>query len=310
MAKIEQVISGLANGATYYCKVFTVNPEGRVNNRIDLGTIAVIPVAFPAEPTEYKMIGTYTASQVWEAPEDGWFKIELHGASGNGGETNPANIGWYRYTDDDDVDWYYAYSGPSGGGGAYVCSVVKLKKGDVVSLVCGNAGANTTAAIASSMETHSLMQAISGGNGVAGTSSSSFGTAGTGGVASGGNISNLNGNNGGYGNRSQSEEHTYDITAAMVKGGAAAHPDGNAGGNGAYITGGTRYALTSGKPGYFKIYRGNTNSEPPAAGTLTMDNSGYLFFSGDLTIDDNGILHAVPSPDLNSNNVVTWNTKE
>lgn len=43
MAKIEHIFENLTNGATYYGKVFTVNPKKRVNNRADLMVFAAVP---------------------------------------------------------------------------------------------------------------------------------------------------------------------------------------------------------------------------------------------------------------------------
>ena len=42
MAVIQKKIEGLTNDAKYFAKVFTVNPKGRVNNRVDLPFVNVI----------------------------------------------------------------------------------------------------------------------------------------------------------------------------------------------------------------------------------------------------------------------------
>ena len=258
MAKITHMIPGLTNGVTYYGKVFSVNPKNRANGRADLTVFAAIPSAFPAEPTDYTLIAKYTSSQTWVAPEDGWFKIEIHGASGSGAEGKPTGSAWYKTEDEDTGDsiWYY-YSGPSGGGGAYVCSEVKLKKGDTITLVRGAVGSDTTATIASSMGTYEIMKAESGTSATTGTSN--FGYAGTGGTASGGTIANNDGSAGLKGARSADYEHSSDITVAVRAGGSPGHTDGNNGGNGGYATNGKKYGATSGKAGFIKISRGNTN---------------------------------------------------
>lgn len=252
------IFSELENGQTYYARVYTVNPEGYMQSEIGTQIGSATPQDFPAEPTSYTLIGTYTASQAWTAPEDGWFKIEIHGASGSGAAGKPAGSGWYSSTDEDSGDktWYY-YAGPSGGGGAYVCSDVKLRKGDTVVLACGAVGADTTATVASGMGVYETMKAVSGTSATTGTSN--YGYAGSGGVASGGTVSNINGSNGLSGVRSEGYEYSNQVTVAARAGGAPGHVDGNKGGYGGYATSGTKYGATSGKAGFIKISRGNTN---------------------------------------------------
>ena len=43
MALISHKIENLKNESTYYAKVFTRNPQGRVNNRVDLASAAAVP---------------------------------------------------------------------------------------------------------------------------------------------------------------------------------------------------------------------------------------------------------------------------
>lgn len=43
MAIITKKIENLKNESTYYAKVFTRNPQGRVNNRADLASAAAVP---------------------------------------------------------------------------------------------------------------------------------------------------------------------------------------------------------------------------------------------------------------------------
>lgn len=45
MPIIVKNYTNLENGRTYYGKVFTRNPKGRVNNRVDLQYISEIPSA-------------------------------------------------------------------------------------------------------------------------------------------------------------------------------------------------------------------------------------------------------------------------
>lgn len=260
MAKITHIIPGLTNGVTYYGKVFSVNPKKRANGRADLTVFAAIPSAFPAEPTDYTLIAKYTTSQTWVAPEDGWFKIEVHGASGKGGSAARDTS-----TDDDDNTIYQGGSGAGGGGSAYVCSAVKLKKGDVIALVCGAVGSDTTATVTSSVETYGSMKATSGANGGSAWWNNGFpngyngGTGGVGGTASGGNVSNVNGGKGSNGSTTDWEESKSSVDAAGGTGGAPGHSDGNHGGTGGYLNNYSSYSAASGAAGFIKISRGNTN---------------------------------------------------
>lgn len=255
MAKITYVFPGLTNGLNYYGKIYSMNPNGRVNNRADLKVFSAIPSEFPAVPDSYILIDTYTTSQTFTAPEDGWFKIELHGASGNGYSTDPRP--GQSYSDDSNGE-DYIYTGGGGGGGAYVASIVKLKQGDIVELVCGAVYSDTIATITSSMETYNEMLAKSGGGGTLATNQKGQAAGGIGGTASGGNLSNVNGNAGKNGVKASASSYG-SIESSAAKGGVPGHADGNTGGNGAYLDRGKRYAQTAGLAGFFKISRGNTN---------------------------------------------------
>lgn len=259
MAKITHVFSGLTNGLNYYGKIYSMNPNGRVNNRADLKVFSAIPSEFPAVPDSYILIDTYTTSQTFTAPEDGWFKIQLHGASGNGALGYPNRGAWWTNEDEDGNSTYAVNSGASGGGGAYVESIIKMRKNDSVVLVCGAIGGETTATISSSMGDYALMSATSGGNAVNASKYNQYGTIGRGGSSSGGNISNINGSDGGPGVRSNFYDYYGDITIYATPGGQPGHEEGNSGGDGEYCVNGNRLGPSSGKPGFFKISRGNTN---------------------------------------------------
>lgn len=223
-----------------------------------MATNVVISVAslFPSQPTSYSLIGTYSSSQTWTAPEDGYFQIEVFGASGNGGKG---------------VAYYYpigpissAASGGGGGGGGKAISRVKLNTGDTIVLTLNGVGTDTTAAINSSIETYNTITVTSGGNGgnvsISGTSLSQA-AGGAGGNASGGNYSNANGSSGGDG-----ELKASGASSAPAKGiGGSIYTTGGDGGTG-YLTTGSylggswgNYEGESGVAGYIKIYRGNTN---------------------------------------------------
>ena len=197
---------------------------------------------FPAEPTEYVLYSTETASTTFVAPVNGYYQIELHGTSGNGGNA-------YFYGGDGGSQPSYSYTGASGGGGAYVCSQVKMLAGDTLTITIGNV---CTVVIDSSVEgaSYDVMQATLAGNG--GNASGAIApSGGAGGVASGGNVTNTNGGAGGNG--------LYN-SSSRPAGGAAGGPGGNVGGQGALPYGGN--TATAGKTGFAKIYQGNTN---PAA---------------------------------------------
>lgn len=251
MAIYSKLIEGLNNGDEMFVKVFTVNPKGRVNNRVDLPFASAIPSAFPAEPSAYELISTYTSTTTFTAPEDGWYQIELFGASGNGGAADGTSAS--------NGDRLCA-SGGSGGGGAYARSIIKLNAGDTVVFTSPAIGSTAAVYINSSIEVYPNILAISGsngGNGYASNSSLTGGNGGAGGVASGGNI-NINGNAGSKG-EVKSATSSLTATTAPSIGGAPGHADGNIGGNGGYYQNWTKKSQTSGKTAFIKIYRGDTN---------------------------------------------------
>lgn len=258
MAKIEHIFENLTNGATYYGKVFSVNPKKRVNNRADLTVFAAIPSTFPAEPTDYELIGSYTSSQTWTAPENGWFKIEVYGASGNGGK---AAWSVYSYDSDDEIETVNFGTGGGGASGGYCCSIVKLNAGDTVVISSLDIGNVATLYFNSSVEVYPNILVASGGNGGNASSSqsggASAGSAGIAGSVSGGNVDNIKGNNGSAG----VARNRYGVnTATAGAAGGAAINGGNAGGTGGgYARGGGLVAPTSGKAGFVNISRGNTN---------------------------------------------------
>lgn len=213
---------------------------------------------FPAEPSAYELIGTYTSSGSFIAPEDGWFQVEVFGASGNGGSSARKTAG------PSSGRWTVMAGGGGGGGGGYACSRVKMNKGDTINLTPGAIGAVSSAIINSSKETYTMLQVTSGANGGAGTVTSSSGTGGAGGaggVATGGNYANYNGGSGRLGNNgiayaTMPEENVGDGKGGA--GGTAGYTGGRTGGKGADSTAGVP-SPGSGYAGFIKIYRGNTN---------------------------------------------------
>lgn len=232
---------------------------------------------FPDQPTsesDYTLYATYTSSTTFTAPSDGWYKIEAHGASGNGGNAVVKDF----YYDDDNTTYHVCLTGGSGAGSGYACSIVKLAVGDTINLTVGAVGSDTTAVINSSKDSYDTIIVQSGGNG--GNSSASVkdnhgctsytrGAAGVAGSVSGGNVYNYQGSNGvrGDGSTHVVSEKNYSCPA----GGSPAHGDGNAGGRGMGIYRSTAvtdswtgsewlpYRKGYGVAGYFKISIGNTN---------------------------------------------------
>lgn len=252
-------ITATSGGST---KTITVEV---VNQRTEYMTF------FPSEPSEYILIGTYTDGQTWTAPEDGYYEIELQGASGSGGKgaTNQD-----RDTANDIVT-FYANSGGSGGGGGCAISRVKMNKGDTIVLAPGAVGSTSSATINSSVETYGTMQVTSATNGGNATTSSA-GSAGSGGTASGGNHANYAGGAGKKGSAKEDSRYisvlqnnmmSLTVSASSPAGGTAGYGSGNVGGKGAsakVASTSASYSPTLGTPGagsagFVKIYRGNTN---------------------------------------------------
>lgn len=251
----------LENGQTYYARVYTVNPEGYMQSEIGTQVGSATPQDFPADPTSYSLIGTYTTAQTWAAPEDGWFKIEVHGASGSGAIAKTG--GFIAYNDyGDEVEVEGVITGGSGGGGGYSCSIIKMNKGDTVVIESLAVGSVATVYINSSRDIYSNIIVSSGGSGTMQVGSND-GNAGYGGSASGGNYANYNGSAGLKGVRVYSVGVSLrNLTASPIPGGVPGHNDGNAGGQSGSKKSGTT-ALTSpgyGKAAFVNISRGNTNA--------------------------------------------------
>ena len=246
MGKIKHTFSELENSTTYYGKVFTVNPNNRINSRADLTVFAAVTSSFPNEPTSYDyLINTYTTSMTWVAPEDGYFRVMAFGSSGAG--TNAT------VTRNNLVGTNYSYKGTSGnggGGGAYSCSDIKMNKGDTVKMTIGAASATTTIVITSTTgEVYSTMTLVGGQPG-SGTRE--------GGTASGGNVANANGTAGGTGS-TDSIVNDNDLQIAGGSAGKAGHASGNAGGAGGAVVNAAAQSGGAGKAAFVRIYRGNTN---------------------------------------------------
>ena len=270
MSELTKMLSanftGLTNDQTYYARVYPMNRKGAAQSEIGTQIGSAILSAFPLEPITYNLIDTYSSSRTWVAPEDGWFKIEAFGASGNGGNAALTEEDVWVDTGDGGVTpGYNLATGGGGASGGYACSIVKMNKGDTVVLTRGAVGSTTKAVINSSLETYSQISITSGGNGGNATATSDSviaGSAGTAGSVSGGNVVNTKGKNGSSG--TYKRKANAGTTLSGGSGGAAVVTGANSGGNGAPIIAPTSTscgvgAVGTGKNGFFKIYRGNTN---------------------------------------------------
>lgn len=243
MALYSRLIENVVNGEEYFAKVFTVNHKGRINKRIDLPIASVIPSEFPAEPTNYSLIGKYTNSFTFIAPENGYYKFVLQGSSGAGSTASSVKINYVQYT----------ARGAGGGGGACVISVVKLNKGDIVTI---SISTDCSVSIDSTVESYETMVATGGKTGVTATAANYTYNGGDGGVASGGNVANYNGNKG---------TSTTNIAAGAyytpANGGAPGYSGGCTGGYGRYYDNNTKAWTGPGSAvtGFVEIYRGDTN---------------------------------------------------
>lgn len=219
---------------------------------------------FPAAPSSYNLIDTYTSSQTWTAPENGYFQIEAFGASGNGGTTS-------------------TYSGGGGGGGGYSCSRVTLNKGDTIVLTVGSVGSITSAVVNSSHNNsydHTL-QVTSGANGNNGKSGAA-GSGGAGGIGSNGNHDNATGSAGATGTQGN---HFFGYPGAAGGAGANGAPNGGNSQSKKGVASGTDTAAGSGSPGFFKIYRGNTNISSGGSSSFLGYNVKYTGDLIDCTIE-------------------------
>lgn len=221
-----------------------------------------VPSPFPAEPDSYELLETITVSTTYIAPETGYYMIEDFGASGNGG-SSAINTSAIR-----------VYGGGGGGSGGYASSVVKLNKDDLVLIVIGAAGSDTTVTINSTTdETYDVMKVTSGANG-GNSNGSGYGTGGIGGTASGGNIDNVDGSSGGNGQNVYGHTTPAEYIAYGGSGGTPPKEGCTAGGTGAgrkmyvrYFSDDDQYvvddygviAAGTGKSGFVRISAGNTN---------------------------------------------------
>lgn len=280
MAIISRLIEGVENDVLHYVRVYPINLKDCAQSELDGQVVSVIPCAFPREPSEYGLLETITTAATWTAPADGWYQIELFGASGNGAKGASGYHSDYEVPAGYTVDNLAAAAGAGGGGGAVAVSHVKLSKGNTIKLTNIAIGSTATVHIVSSMEDYSDMLCVSGGNATSPSRQDNgntciytedlyYGTVGRGGTASGGNVSNVNGKNGKQGDYGYIRSNWQAETYAGGSGGAPAIEGGNTGGSGGSATLtpnsvqdlviDTFGAAGSGKTAFMKISAGDTN---------------------------------------------------
>lgn len=224
----------------------------------------------PAEDA-FSIYGTYNENIDWKAPYDGWFKIEVYGASGSGG-TSDYPIQWTDpgedYDDDGEPDetgttYYSVAGGGSGGNGGYSCSIVKLKKDNIVNIIIGNTGAQTIVKINSDLDEYNVIIINSGGDGGHsvdprnGTINWIIGAGGVGGtVESQGNIRSINGTNGSKGNVNDYSSYKYTVPPAIS---STTIEKGKVGGSGSGWSNWNGIRPNSGESGSVRISVANTS---------------------------------------------------
>lgn len=281
---VSHTFKGLENDLTYYARIFPVNPDGAAQSELDGQVASAETSSFPSEPTEYILTDTITASQTWTVPADGYYQVEVFGASGNGGVGDSESAS----TDD---GWSALAIAPGGGGGSggYSQSIFKLKAGDTLIITIGAVGATTSVepnnTTNEDYDTITITSGANGGNGnaVFSTGKSEGGSGGTGGTASGGNMTNTNGNAGtaGTGDYDTDSNGDTSLNFRAGTGGAAVVDSANAGGNG-----GAPGSGKVGKAGYIKILTGVVEEED-AGVPLTGFEEGTV-----VMINENGTYNA------------------
>lgn len=282
---VSHTFKGLENDLTYYARIFPVNPDGAAQSELDGQVASAETSSFPSEPTEYILTDTITASQTWTAPADGYYQVEVFGASGSGGVGDSESAS----TDD---GWSALAIAPGGGGGSggYSQSIFKLKAGDTLIITIGAVGATTSVepnnTTNEDYDTITITSGANGGNGNAAMTSDDSknlaGAGGAGGTASGGNVDNINGNAGTKGTSDYDTGYPADPQYYRAGTGGAAVGDGaNAGGNG-----GAPGSGKAGKAGYIKILTGVVEEED-AGVPLTEFEEGTV-----VMINENGTYNA------------------
>ncbi len=214
---------------------------------------------FPEVPERYIEIKTIDGAEEFVVPKDGYYQIEVYGASGSGG------AGKHFYNLFGAISMAAA---GGGGGGGFSASRVKMRKGDKIFCAAGAVGNSSTAKIESSIDRSHNITVYPAENGKEPPHiwddpkdiNLEGGNGGAGGKAEGGNFRNFEGLSGGKGS---SDPKAKEAPAAGTKGISQAIGGRNGGLGGTIFDSGS-WGLHSrdgkkGENGFIKIYAGNKN---------------------------------------------------
>lgn len=174
-------LTGLTNETSYYIRVFPYNSKKQYQTILEGATITATPDDFPAEPTDYLECAEFFETTEFIIPENGYFRIDAIGASGNGGSAvgRSGNL---------------VSTAGGGGTGGYARSEVAAYAGDKLTITISN---GSIAIVSESNENINIIAKCGGRGGTAAAGDTAYG--GSGGTASGGNKINetgLTGSNG------------------------------------------------------------------------------------------------------------------
>ena len=254
--------TGLEQSTDYYFAVYTVSGLGVYGQPV---VSDVYRYDFPAEPTEYSTCAEITATQEYVIPENGYFRIDAIGKSGNGGDESRHN-------------GYRVVVSGGGGTGGHSRSEIVAYAGDIINI---NIGGGVT--ISSNDIENLNMVANAGSAGRTPTTYTDSGTGGGGGSATGGNKLNEKGVRGhdgttktidpgdsAYGGRGGSKTIEINETTTFVTTGGRGQGMRLAS-NGNTTSGWSSINRTTGTAAKVFISRGNTNiPSPSAASTLSL----------------------------------------
>lgn len=254
--------SGLVQLEEYYFAVFTIDEAGSHRSPV---VSEMYSYDFPAEPTEYSTCAEITATQEYVIPENGYFRIDAIGKSGNGG-------------DESSHSGYKVVVSGGGGTGGHSRSEIVAYAGDIINI---NIGDRVT--ISSNDIENLNMVANAGSAGRTPTSYTDSGTGGEGGSATGGNKLNKKGVSGhdgttkiidpgdsAYGGTGGSKTIEINETTTFVTTGGRGQGMRLAS-SGDMTSGWSSINRTTGTAAKVFISRGNTNiPSPSAASTLSL----------------------------------------
>lgn len=251
--------SGLVQLEEYYFAVFTIDEAGSHRSPV---VSEMYSYDFPAEPTEYSTCAEITATQEYVIPENGYFRIDAIGKSGNGG-------------DESSHSGYRVVVSGGGGTGGHSRSEIVAYAGDIINI---NIGGGVT--ISSNDIENLNMVANAGFTGRTPTSYTDSGTGGEGGSATGGNKLNKKGVSGhdgttkvidpgdsAYGGTGGSKTIEINETTTFVTTGGRGQGMRLAS-SGDMSSGWSSIKRTTGTAAKVFISRGNTNVPSPSAASM------------------------------------------